>query len=134
MDVLQPAMNIQPFGGALPMAMQQQQQPQNPGAMQPEAMAPDASAAMFAQTPPVALAQSLQAMAFQKLLEQSVDLAREDSEQRAVEEDTSLQELVTRALRDPSDSESAEAPPNFAAPTSLTGVHGFYSPLADIDG
>ena len=134
MDALQPAMNIQPFGGALPMAMQQQQQPQKPGAMQPEAMAPDASAAMFAQTPPVALAQSLQAMAFQKLLEQSVDLAREDSEQRAVEEDTSLQELVTRALRDPSDSESAEAPPNFAAPTSLTGVHGFYSPLADIDG
>jgi hypothetical protein len=127
MDVRQPAMKIQPFGGALPMAMQQQQQqPQNPGAMQPEAM--------FAQTPPVALAQSPQAMAFQKLLEQSVDLAREDSEQRAVEEDTSLQELVTRALRDPSDSESDEAPPNLAAPTSLTGVHGFYSPLADIDG
>lgn len=110
------------------------QQPQAMGALPfMQSMTQQSGAAvqpgMLAQTPPpVGLAQSPAALAFQKLLEQSVDLGREDLEQGMAVEEPNLRQLVARALRDPSadDLEPGESK------TLTTGprVNGFFSPLA----
>ena len=67
-------------------------------------------------------------MAFQKLLEQSVEEGRIDVEERAaVDADESLRQLVAHALRD--QGTALDDGPDAAGER----VNGFYSPLADLN-
>ena len=102
--------------------------------LQPQGWPPSQMGAQpqsLSTVPPIA--KSPQALAFQKLLEESVNMGKADQEERsAVEEDQNLRQLVADALQEHS---GDEEPADHAPESALAGerVNGFYSPLAELD-